>query len=81
TRAYSDLCNAGNQIDTLQRSIDVQQRRLALTRQLISNGRAPTFEQQRDLGGIENSRAQLAPLRARRLNAAFRLATLAGQPP
>jgi len=81
TRAYSDLCNAGNQIDTLQRSIDVQQRRLALTRQLISNGRAPTFEQQRDQGGIENSRAQLAPLRARRLNAAFRLATLAGQPP
>ncbi|RQT24792.1 efflux transporter outer membrane subunit [Burkholderia contaminans] len=81
TRAYSDLCNAGNRIDVLQRSIDVQQRRLALTRQLISNGRAPTFEQQRDQGGIENSRAQLAPLRARRLNAAFRLATLTGQPP
>ncbi|MBM2765458.1 efflux transporter outer membrane subunit [Burkholderia anthina] len=81
TRAYSDLCNAGNQIDVLQRSIAVQQQRLALTRQLIANGRAPTFEQQRDQGGIENSRAQLAPLQARRLNAAFRLATLSGQPP
>lgn len=80
-RAYSDVCNAGNQIDVLQRSIAVQQHRLALTRQLIALGRTPTFEQQRDQGGIENSRALLAPLQARRLNAAFRLATLAGQPP
>ncbi|MBN3789579.1 TolC family protein [Burkholderia sp. Ac-20353] len=81
TRAYSDLCNAGNQLDVVQRSITVQQRRLALTRQLIAHGRTPPFEQRREEGGIENSRAQLAPLQARRLNAAFRLATLAGQPP
>ena len=80
-RAYSDLCNAGNQLDVVQQLISVQQRRLALTRQLVEHGRAPSFEQRREEGGIESSRAQLAPLQARKLNAAFRLATLTGQPP
>ena len=80
-RAYSDLCNAGNQLDIVQQQIAVQQRRLALTREMIAHGRAPSFTQDRDQGAIENSRAQLAPLQARKLNAAFRLATLMGQPP
>ncbi|WP_206995373.1 efflux transporter outer membrane subunit [Trinickia mobilis] len=80
-RAYSDLCNAGNQIDILQQQIAVQQRRLALTRELIAHGRTPAFAQDREQGALEDSRAQLAPLQARRLNAAFRLATLMGQPP
>ncbi|WP_395064303.1 efflux transporter outer membrane subunit [Paraburkholderia silvatlantica] len=80
-RAYSDLCNAGNQLDILQQQIAVQQKRLALTRQMFAHGRVPSFTQDRDQGAIENSRAQLAPLEARKLNAAFRLATLMGQPP
>lgn len=81
TRAYSDLCNAGNQLDIARRSISVQERRLALTRLLVAHGRAPSFEQRRDEGAADSSRAQLAPLEARRLNAAFRLAALTGQPP
>jgi NodT family efflux transporter outer membrane factor (OMF) lipoprotein len=80
-RAYSDLCNAGNQLDIVQQQIALQQRRLTLTRELIANGRTPTFAQDREQGQIENSRALLAPLQARKLNAAFRLATLMGQPP
>jgi NodT family efflux transporter outer membrane factor (OMF) lipoprotein len=80
-RAYSDLCNAGNQIDVLQRVIAIQQQSLALTRELIMHGRAASFEEGRQLGPIESSQAQLAPLRARQLNAAFRLATLMGAPP
>jgi NodT family efflux transporter outer membrane factor (OMF) lipoprotein len=80
-RAYSDLCNAGNQIDVLQRAIAIQQQSLALTRELIMHGRAAQFEEGRQLGPIESSQAQLAPLRARQLNAAFRLATLMGEPP
>lgn len=80
-RAYSDLCNAGNEIDILQRQISVQERRLALTRELIANGRSPSFNQERERGAIEDSRAQLAPLQAKRMNAAFSLATLMGQPP
>ncbi|MFX1766835.1 efflux transporter outer membrane subunit [Paraburkholderia sp. A1RI-2L] len=80
-RAYSDLCNAGNQIDIVQQQIAVQERRLALTRELIANGRAPAFSQDQQRGEIESSRAQLAPLEAGRMNAAFRLATLMGEPP
>jgi NodT family efflux transporter outer membrane factor (OMF) lipoprotein len=80
-RAYADLCNAGNQIEVLKRVILVQQRSLALTQQLITHGRAASFDQARQQGPIEGSRSQLAPLQARQLNAAFRLATLMGKPP
>ncbi len=80
-RAYADLCNAGNQIEVLKRVISVQQQSLALTRQLIAHGRAAAYDQARQQGPIESSRSQLAPLKARQLNAAFRLATLMGQPP
>ena len=80
-RAYADLCNAGNQIDVLQHVIIVQQQSLALTQQLIASGRAAPFEQGRQQGPIDSSRSQLEPLKALQLNAAFRLATLMGQPP
>jgi NodT family efflux transporter outer membrane factor (OMF) lipoprotein len=80
-RAYADLCNAGNQIEVVQHVIAVQQQSLALTHELVANGRAAPFEEGRQQSPIESSRAQLAPLRARQLNAAFRLATLMGQPP
>jgi len=80
-RAYADLCNAGHEMDVLQHAIAVQQRSLALTRELIAYGRAAPFEEGRQQGPIETSWSQLAPLRARQLNATFRLATLMGQPP
>jgi NodT family efflux transporter outer membrane factor (OMF) lipoprotein len=81
TRAYTDMCNAGHQLAVLHQLIDVQQRGLGLTRQLIAHGRTPSFEQQREQGTIEGSLAQIAPLEARQRNAAFRLATLMGMPP
>ena len=81
TRAYADLCNAGNQLDVLKHLISVQQQSLALTRELVANGRAASFDSARQQGPVESSRSQLAPLQARQLNAAFRLATLMGQPP
>ncbi|WP_454884329.1 efflux transporter outer membrane subunit [Sphingomonas oryzagri] len=80
-RAYSDICNAGHQLDILQQLIGVQEQSLQLTRSLIAHGRAPQFEQSRQQGTIENSKAQIAPLEARQRNAAFRLATLEGLPP
>ena len=81
TRAYADMCNAGHQLAVLHQLIDVQERGLGLTRQLIRNGRTPSFEQQREQGTIEANLAQIAPLEARQRNAAFRLATLMGMPP
>jgi NodT family efflux transporter outer membrane factor (OMF) lipoprotein len=80
-RAYSDLCNAGHEMDVLRRVISVQQQSLALTQELIANGRAASFEEGRQRVPVENSESQMAPLRARQLNAAFRLATLMGRPP
>jgi NodT family efflux transporter outer membrane factor (OMF) lipoprotein len=80
-RAYAELCNAGNEIEVLKQFISVQQQGLALTQELIAQGRAAPFDLARQHGPIESSRSQLAPLRALQLNAAFRPATLIGQPP
>ena len=80
-RAYSDICNAGNELDVLRHTIEIQRQSLALTRTLIANGRAPAFEGERQQSLIDNSRAQLAPLTARQQNAAFRVTVLMGQPP
>jgi outer membrane protein TolC len=80
-RPYADLCNAAHEMDVLQHTIAVQQQSLALTRELIAYGRAAPFEEGRQQGPIETSWSQLAPVRARQLNAAFRLATLMGRPP
>ena len=80
-RAYSDICNTGNQLDVLRHLISVQEQSLALTRSLITHGRAPQFEEARQQNTIDTSKAQLSPLEAQQRNAAFRLATLAGLPP
>jgi NodT family efflux transporter outer membrane factor (OMF) lipoprotein len=80
-RAYSDICNAGNELAVLRHTIAIQEQSLALTRSLIANGRAPAFERDRQQGLIDNTRAQLAPISARQENAAFRMAVLMGQPP
>ena len=80
-RAFSDICNTGNQLDVLRRIIAVQERSLVLTRSLIAHGRTPQFEEARQQNVIDSSRAQLSPLEAQQRNAAFRLATLAGLPP
>lgn len=80
-RAYSDVCNAGNQLDVLRHFIAVQEQSLVLTRSLIAHGRAPQFEAARQQNTIDTSKAQLSPLEAQQRNAAFRLATLAGIPP
>ncbi|CAM2159244.1 TolC family protein (plasmid) [Pararobbsia alpina] len=80
-RAYSDLCNAGYQIDVLEQVIAVQEQTIALSRQLVANGRAPSFDTVRQQSPVDSNRALLAPLHARQRNAAFRLATLQGQPP
>ena len=79
--AYADICDAGNELDVLHRLIGVQEQSLALTRLLIAHGRSPQFEQSRQQTLIESSKGQIAPLEARRRNAAFRLATIVGLPP
>lgn len=80
-RAYADICNAGHEIDALQRVLQLQQENLKLTRELISAGRAAPYEQDRQVSTLESARSLLPRLKARQRNAAYRLATLQGQPP
>ena len=80
-RAYADLCNAGNQIAVVDRLIALQQDSLRLTRQLVAHGRSPDFERDRQQTAIETLQARLPRLGAGQRNAAFRIATLMGQPP
>lgn len=81
TRAYAELCNAGHQIDVVQRLILVQQDDVRLTGQLIRTGRTPSFEGDRQQSLLSATRARLPALDARRRNAAYRISTLLGQPP
>ena len=81
TRAYADLCNAGHEADLLRRLIALQEQDLRLTRKLIANGRAPSFEAQRQIGALATVRSRLPQVVAAQRNSAYRLATLMGQPP
>jgi NodT family efflux transporter outer membrane factor (OMF) lipoprotein len=80
-RAYADLCNAGNQIDVVNRLLKLQNDSLRLTSQMIRFGRSPSFDRDRQQTTIEATRARLPQLLARQRNAGFRIATLMGQPP
>lgn len=80
-RAYADICDAGGEISALERVLQLQQEDLRLTRELIAHGRAAPFEQDRQGSILESARSRLPQLKARQRNAAYRIATLQGQPP
>lgn len=81
TRAYADICNAGNELKSAQRTLSVQRKAIALTRTLVANGRAASFDVDRQQGLYEELEARIPLLQARQLNAAYRVTTLTGQPP
>ncbi|WP_421850217.1 efflux transporter outer membrane subunit [Novosphingobium sp.] len=80
-RAYADVCNAGFQFDILERSVALQGESLALTRILVKNGRAASYEIDRRQGLLEAVRSRLPRLAARRQKALFRIAVLQGRTP
>ncbi len=81
TRAYAEICNAGNELSTVRRSVELQDQSLAFTRQLSSHGRAVSFDIDRAQGQVEALQARIPLLQARQVNAAYRLNTLMGEPP
>jgi len=81
SRAYSDLCNSGYQIDVLTRSISLQEKGVRLTGLLVKHGRAASYELDRRRGLLAGSRARLPRLSARHRNALFRIAALQGRTP
>jgi NodT family efflux transporter outer membrane factor (OMF) lipoprotein len=81
TRAYADICNAGNELKSARRTLSVQKKAIALTRTLFTHGRAASFDIDRQQGLYDELEARIPLLQARQLNAAYRLTTLIGQPP
>jgi NodT family efflux transporter outer membrane factor (OMF) lipoprotein len=81
TRAYADICNAGNELKSARRTLGVQKKTIELTRTLVAHGRAASFDIDRQEGLYEQLKARIPLLNARQLNAAYRLTTLIGQPP
>jgi len=80
TRAYADICNAGNELQSARRTLEVQKKAIVLTRTLVTNGRAARFDIDRQQGLYEELEARVPLLQARQINAAYRLTTLLGQP-
>jgi outer membrane protein, multidrug efflux system len=80
-RAYADVCDAGEQLATARRSLQLQVQATALMRRLVDAGRAPVFDFTRSAALAEQIRANIPTLEAERTNALFRLAALTGRPP
>jgi len=81
TRAYAEVCAAGDQLATARASLALQQQSFALTQRLVKAGRGTTLDLTRSQGQIDQFRASIPTLEAGRRNALFRLATLTGRPP
>ena len=81
TRAYADICDAGNQLAALRHAIALQNQSLAFARLLHQNGRATGFDVAGVQAQLEALQSKLPPLQAKQLNAAYRLTTLLGEPP
>ena len=80
-RAYADVCATGQRLQAAQRSIDLQQQAVDVTRKLQQAGRVGEVDAARARSQLEQLRAAIPPLQAQRQGAAFRLATLIGEPP
>jgi NodT family efflux transporter outer membrane factor (OMF) lipoprotein len=81
TRAYVEVCAAGDELATARASLALQQQSLGLTQRLIAAGRGTPLDRTRSQGQIDQFRASIPTLEAGRRNALFRLATLTGKPP
>lgn len=81
TRAYADICNSGNELESARQTAAIQLRTLAFTRTMATNGRVASFDIDREESLYQQFKARIPRLEARQINAAYRLATLAGQLP
>lgn len=80
TRAYADICDAGNELTSARRTVSVQKQTINFTRTMVTNGRAARFDIDRQEGLYQEFQARVPLLQARQLNAAYRLTTLMGRP-
>ncbi len=80
-RAYAEICNGGNELAALRHSVDLQNQALMFERLLYENGRATSFDVAGEQAQLDSMSSQVPLLQAKRINAAYRLSTLIGEPP
>jgi outer membrane protein TolC len=81
TRAYAEACSAGYQLKVAQQSVELQQKFVKLTGERVQRGRGIAIDNSRAQAQLEQLRANLPPLEARRRTALYRLAVLTGEVP
>lgn len=81
TRAYAEACSAGYQLKVAQQSVDLQAKFARLTTERVQRGRGIAIDTTRVQAQLEQLRASLPPLEARRRTALYRLAVLTGEVP
>jgi NodT family efflux transporter outer membrane factor (OMF) lipoprotein len=81
TRAYADICSAGEELAVTRRSLALQLKSAQITQRLVQAGRAPTLDFSRSAAEVAQIRANIPVLEAQRTNALYRLAALMGHPP
>lgn len=80
-RAYADACGSGRQLQVARESVRIQEETFDLTRRLVAGGRGTALDTGQAVSLLEQTRATISPLVARRAAALFRLAVLTGVPP
>jgi len=80
-RAYAEVCDAGAESAAVERVIALQRQGAVLVRRMARGGRDIAVNVARQQEQEDQLRAGLPALSARRTNALYRLAVLAGRPP
>ncbi|MBU6449034.1 MAG: TolC family protein [Rhodospirillales bacterium] len=81
TRAYADICDSGNALAAMRHSVALQNQSMAFARLLHENGRATSFDVAGEQAQLADLKSKIPLLQAAQINAAYRLATLMGEPP
>lgn len=81
TRAYDQICDDGNELAALRHTVALQNQALTFARLLRANGRATSFDVAGEKAQLETLESQIPLLKAKQINAAYRLSTLIGEPP
>ncbi|MDH6590121.1 NodT family efflux transporter outer membrane factor (OMF) lipoprotein [Variovorax sp. TBS-050B] len=80
-QTYAALCASGRQLRVARASVRLQEEALELALRLQRAGKAGTIDAARVRAQLENLRAAITPLEARRRQSLYRLATLTGAAP
>jgi NodT family efflux transporter outer membrane factor (OMF) lipoprotein len=81
TRAFIDVCSAGQQLQVARQSVVLQEQTFDLTRRLVEGGRGTALETNQAGSLLDRTRATIPTLEAQRQTSLYRLSILAGRPP